>query len=378
MIATYTQLRLVIFLIFGLAFLIFFVPTVQAQALPVTTDLDGYAWSSTVGWVSLNCKTGGATGNDICAISNYKVTINTNRTITGYAWSSNIGWVKFDGLSSYPTGGGTASVAAVVTGAYPNLTFSGWARACAGTVPGDCSSMTSRSDGWDGWIALAGTGYFVATNVSGMAANSYAWGDVVVGWLDMFSNVVWLKPSATLTVAGCTVPVGASTCSAIANWTILNATTPILRNDTTASTVSTNPTGLNVLQTLALGSNSFSALAGTLTLATVSATASCTPGTILAGVTCELPPPVITMVASKPIVRKGDTVTLSWTITPAPPLSGVCTLRGPGLTGAVTTGGSQTSAALNSYSVFSITCVGPFGTVESSAKVEMVAAVQEV
>src|SRR3989344_410792 len=67
--------------------------------------------------------------------------------VTGYAWSDNIGWIKFDGLSSYPAPGSDwVAKANTSTGV-----FTGWARACAGTVPpGDCSSMASRTDGWDG------------------------------------------------------------------------------------------------------------------------------------------------------------------------------------------------------------------------------------
>lgn len=95
-------------------------------------ELDGFAWSSNVGWISMNCRTGGATGNDICATSNYKVTLQTDGTVTGYAWSSNVGWIRFGGLSGFPSVAGTVAVNARMTGTYPNLTFEGWARACAG------------------------------------------------------------------------------------------------------------------------------------------------------------------------------------------------------------------------------------------------------
>jgi hypothetical protein len=41
-------------------------------------DLAGNAWGSdVVGWISFNCNTGGPTGNNICATSNYKVTFTT-------------------------------------------------------------------------------------------------------------------------------------------------------------------------------------------------------------------------------------------------------------------------------------------------------------
>lgn len=140
---------------------------VKAQA-PTTAALDGYAWSSNIGWISFATSTNG----------NNLATIDSSGNISGFAWSPNIGWVKFGGLSSFPTGGGTVASNAI----YDNTTklITGWARACAGTISGNCTSMTSRSDGWDGWISLFGTGYGVNLNSS----PSYAWGGDVVGWVD--------------------------------------------------------------------------------------------------------------------------------------------------------------------------------------------------
>ena len=48
--------------------------------------------------------------------------------------------------------------------------------------------MTSRTDGWDGWISMGGTGYGVTHDSSTGAFGGYAWGDVNVGWVD-FSGV---------------------------------------------------------------------------------------------------------------------------------------------------------------------------------------------
>jgi hypothetical protein len=111
-------------------------------------ELDGYAWSSNIGWISMNCKTGGATGNDICATSNYKATVQTDGTVTGYAWSSNIGWIRFGGLSNFPTAAGTMAVNARMTGTYPDLTFEGWVRACAGDdMNASCTPVVATSTG---------------------------------------------------------------------------------------------------------------------------------------------------------------------------------------------------------------------------------------
>lgn len=129
----------------------------QSGSMSVT----GYAWSDMIGWIGLSGLSIDGSGN-----------------VTGYAWSDNIGWIKFGGLSGFPTGSGTSAQNVQLTG--NNLI--GWARACAGTAPGDCSSMTSRTDGWDGWISLSGSGY--GPTVSNGLFSGYAWGDTNVGWVD--------------------------------------------------------------------------------------------------------------------------------------------------------------------------------------------------
>jgi hypothetical protein len=147
---------------------------VAAQA---TTPLYGWAWSDTIGWISFNCN-----DLDTCATSNYGVVENSDGSLTGYAWSTNIGWIEFGNLSSFPTGAGTQSVNASVDS---SGVLHGWIRACAGTAAGDCSSMTSRTDGWDGWISLGGTGYSIVSVQSGTVSSlqGFAWGSTNVGWV---------------------------------------------------------------------------------------------------------------------------------------------------------------------------------------------------
>ena len=116
------------------------------------------------------------------------MTINSDKTITGYAWSDNIGWIKFGGLSGFPGGGSNAAVNAAGT------EVTGWARACGGTLSGNCSSMTNHTDGWDGWISLncANTGTCGTANYKvdvGLGVLSgYAWGGDVVGWVQFYNT----------------------------------------------------------------------------------------------------------------------------------------------------------------------------------------------
>ena len=153
------------------------------------TNLEGFAWSSTVGWISFNCNLTGS-----CGTANYSVNLANNGSLTGYAWSSNIGWIKFGGLSGFPTGAGVLSTNAQATGGdfNGNLNFGGWARACAVFVdPNTCSgALDVNAGGWDGWIALgtdsaAPVAYGLTMTQSGATASSYAWGGpIVMGWID--------------------------------------------------------------------------------------------------------------------------------------------------------------------------------------------------
>ncbi len=160
-------------------------------------SLSGWAWSSNIGWVSFNCADA-----DVCPASDYKVRIDlATGLLSGFAWSSNVGWIKFDGLSDYPSSG-TAAVPAKIN--MTNGNGEGWIRACAGTVNGDCSTMTSRTDGWDGWIELSGTKHSanaiptptpspiaytgVRMNTGTGDITGMAWGGEVVGWLNFDAN----------------------------------------------------------------------------------------------------------------------------------------------------------------------------------------------
>ena len=141
---------------------------VRAQT---SSALTGYAWSDTVGWISFSGTS-----------PSYGISEDISGNLTGYAWSDNIGWIKFGGLSGFPSGSGSSNENALVDSSGK---LHGWARACAGTAAGDCSSMTSRTDGWDGWISLDGTNYGVnfASGNGQYTQSAYAWGSDVVGWI---------------------------------------------------------------------------------------------------------------------------------------------------------------------------------------------------
>lgn len=160
-------------------------PTVETRYY----KLNGWAWSSNIGWISFNGS--GDRGGVFFETP--------NNVLTGWAWSSNIGWIKFGDLSVFPQAPGTiASNAKMdpVTGR-----VYGWIRACAGTTNGDCWTP-SRTDGWDGWISLSGTNYEspyfpplgesskgVTFNKTTGKFSGYAWGGDVIGWIDFRPSV---------------------------------------------------------------------------------------------------------------------------------------------------------------------------------------------
>jgi hypothetical protein len=358
-----------------------FAPSAEAQTIPAT-DLSGFAWSSNIGWISLNCVNDGN-----CASSDYKVTINADRTITGYGWSSNIGWIKFGGLTTgFPTGGGTSAEDARVSGTYPNLTWNGWARACAGTLGGNCSSMSNNptAGAWDGWIALRGTNHTVSANMSsGMNTNSYAWGSDVIGWIDMFSHVTFTSPSASLIGSGCFISAGSNTCSASLTWDIDDtAVLPNLFRVSPALQLSTDRTRSNFAVTIPYGNTTFHARSDTTMLAARTLTAQCVAGLVHNGTNCVVgtgsTSPAITLSANPPIVRMGNTTRVQWSISS---LAGsTCVINGPGLSSVVatsTTGTIATGPVRNAATV-RMTCTGTYGSVEERVNIEVIPVAQEV
>lgn len=173
--------------------------TAHATAPDITAsgDLHGYAYSSTIGWISLNCMEGSGQGPitaaNTCASNSYKVSANSG-VFSGVAWSMNIGWVGFNesDLIGCP---GTAPRAGTINPTTGVVT--GWARVLSGSV-------TSGTD-WDGCISLGGTTvggsapYGLAYDVTGTSSagsagtlpghslSGFAWGDKNVGWLK-FAN----------------------------------------------------------------------------------------------------------------------------------------------------------------------------------------------
>ena len=204
----YSFIKKVAFVVIALVLLgTIFTQPKTTSASSTYGNIHGFAWSSTIGWLSLNCAEGGPSGNDICSASPYGVTATASTThapLSGYAWSDGLGWVSFN------------SVDTSVCGDAPDLQFSthkitGWARVLSG----------SGSSGADGCIKMsdsAAPSYGVTYNPYEYSVSDphnltgYAWGSTSVGWLNF--DALWQTDpvSATLTgvAAGTTLPPASS------------------------------------------------------------------------------------------------------------------------------------------------------------------------
>jgi hypothetical protein len=391
-------------------------------------ELGGYAWSSNIGWISLNCATGGVGGASVCPgsagpgpKSDYKVTIEeVTGNMTGYAWSSNIGWIRFGGLSGFPTATGNVAQNARVTGTYPNLTMQGWARACAGTdsSANSCDTMANNPDagGWDGWISLRGTSPNYGVNINNFGSAQYVWGSTVVGWIDMSSRATEAAIRSNLDITAF-----ARTGAAVESNGLVN-------NVQFSATVTGVPTGVSVPYRLVSGaatpvSGTFSngTFSNGLTLnglnfgTTQTATlyldmppAVALPGVLIEGIGSNPPeetagnsrsipfdlnpaPPVITLTSGttntdRVTIRQGETVTLNWSITAESNVS--CVAQGnvasnPSITHNAalnnTSNGQFSTNALTSRSEITISCTGATGTTYTrTVFIDMIPGVQEI
>jgi len=131
------------------------------QALAAVSPVEGYAWSSNVGWISFSCK-----DSISCGTSNYGVNLDRDSgALSGYAWNSAIGWISFNAgdMSGCPVSPCPAKV--------ENGVLTGWAKVING----------SSAQGWEGWIHLSGPSY--TTSFDGLEFTGYSWSDDVIGWM---------------------------------------------------------------------------------------------------------------------------------------------------------------------------------------------------
>ncbi|MEZ4103730.1 MAG: hypothetical protein R3B60_00370 [Candidatus Paceibacterota bacterium] len=224
-------------------------------------DVTGFAWSSTIGWISSNCL-----DTSSCATSDYGIKVSfITGEISGQAWSENIGWISFNrdetgNPPQAPHNSGSGPIARYVDNGVGGGDLVGWARALAGCemisgVPlTDCDSAIGNgslagdaSGGWDGWISLsgiAGDGSSYGVSVSPFGEMSgWAWGGEVVGWISLsgtaggsyygFELITPDTSSIDLTASPTVVP--STPYGVDLTWTIANVTNCTASNNGGAS-----------------------------------------------------------------------------------------------------------------------------------------------
>lgn len=391
-------------------------------------DLNGYMWSSTIGWISLNCKTGGLGGSDVCDDSDYKVTISSIGNLSGFAWSSNIGWIRFGGLNAttFPTTGGVAAVNAQVAGNYSTdatltLAFDGWARACAGITPNTetCPSIgtNSKAGGWDGWIALRGTNFqlrfqsdgtmFVDNEAGTTNKDGFFWGSTNVGWIAADAGMTWSQVSATLIGDnGCIIPLNGNKCNVTLTWQFSPSSgvnvvvDPNLYKESPVSGIISSSLGSTISQSLYYNTPTvYRVRSGTTNLGSPKrVVANCDldndntwSTTTLKCVLDPTIPPMVTLTTKRSVIRSGSTADLDWSFSGGTTKNGDCVLTGPTITAnyiktypstvpvdAPKNSGTLTTGSLTSFSNFNLTCTNAAGKASASVTIEIIPTVTEI
>jgi len=174
-----------------------------------------WAWSSNVGWISFNSTNCDPNGNGIVddneqragcpsvgtPIPNYGISLNPNTgELSGWAWSSSVGWISFNrkiiinsqvvDIGPPPADPDYGDYLARIDCNNNICAVSGWARVYAGF---------SDPDNWPngGWIhlrgrALSGEEYGVSLDITKDPAEffGYAWAPDNIGWIKFKGDII--------------------------------------------------------------------------------------------------------------------------------------------------------------------------------------------
>ncbi len=141
-------------LVFGVGvFLLLLVPR-AVEAAP--HNVSGWAWSGTLGWISMDCNNAGDCEGPA---GDYGLDFDDDHNLSGWAWSSSAGWICFgascDGAAGAPPGGTPSSPAASADHYCPGFVPCAYYDSNEGRLHGWAYviSMTDGSD-YRGWISL--------------------------------------------------------------------------------------------------------------------------------------------------------------------------------------------------------------------------------
>jgi hypothetical protein len=308
--------------LFFLFTLFFFATTNAGQE----DKMNGWAWSSNVGWISFNC-----TNTISCGTVDYGVDVDSFGNLSGYAWSSNVGWVDFSGTS------------------YDSST---------GALSGDANFLSAdeESDGWDdGTLRLSDNipvSYGPILNSTTDIFEGYAWGSDVVGWVDFntsYGSVV-LDPFSFVFTADKGLSPGdeVSTGGDVTlSWTT---------DGTVTSCVASNGTGTTWTDTSTKSASGSEIVSGLITDTTFSLTCFNGEGKSITRnilIYVSNPEPSIIFTADDYNIRSGEDAVLNWTVQYADSCSAYGSWSGSKNS---TSGTENISGLTNLNNVFELRC----------------------
>lgn len=214
-------------IILVVALAIIFAGGFQTTSALASTDLNGWAWSSNIGWISFNASNSGSQGGNYRVSAVTTTQVPSVAALSGYAWSSNVGWIQFSSSATgCPASEASFDKPVAQNGTGADLPY-GVTNICAprvdistGKVSGWARVLSiAADDSTSGWLHLSGTNHptglgGVTYNTSSGAFTGYAYEPSSVGWIDF--AYTGLSPGVkicTTGTAGCPPVVVAPTCS---------------------------------------------------------------------------------------------------------------------------------------------------------------------
>lgn len=230
-------------------------------------SMRGFGWGGSfsndsayqgIGWVSANNLSDGS-GVD------YGVQVaSRDGVLSGYVWSEHYGWLSFEGAD--------------LAGCAPGLSQA--ARSGA-NITGGARFLAIRDEdvnagGFDGCVGLAGPGYGLTINgtASPYILSGYAWSSDL-GWIDFSGVQIILEPAGTMSIVGCSIPIGSSHCNVSMTWEIRDAANPNVYNSTLGVGYSLQPVGANVQQAITYGTHTLEARNGSIVLMSTALSVGC-------------------------------------------------------------------------------------------------------
>lgn len=295
---------------------------------------------------------------------------------------SEAAWTYYSHTETYTVTASSPTVIGVELTASPSsLTLPTNSTTLSWTTTGSPDSCVA-SNAWTGAKSASGS----SEGVSGLVAGSYVFEITCskAGSTDATDSALVVvssapTPTGSLSATGCSIAIGASSCSGSVSWTTTDLTanpTSISRNTGSPSSFTPSPlSGGSQSATLGYGSTEFYLYHNSVLLAQATATASCIGGSSWNGSLCQAVSPSVSLTASPSTIFSGSSATLSWTSTNVTSCTASAVPASGSWIGAKSTSSSyphESTGNLSATTTFSISCTGAYGSVNDSKTVTVI------